>query len=448
MNSFGGRSQFKDELIAQAINLRSKGKFANRNSLKRSGFTSLSWLVESPCLKSRFLDFAKIIDIPPDIVYVQDLFFESFSGTHYQSVVERVLQALPVSADLSDWWRTFFLSIMQDKTWSPIRHDVCASQRRLYEQVIELYESENRDLTEWLRLESEARAHANDARTYCKQWSGKKSDPYVQRVLSYDFSIAWLVARACAAITRPSPWWARAVTNRFVDTALANLIELENAPVSEALESIGLNCFPELFEIFLDSLSMFKSCEGEATQRSFSKNSCSVKMSVTDSLASVMTEGEFWTLIDQSRVGIDDQLPKLQDALERLGEEQLLAFDFRFQEAICAAYRWDLWGAAYIINGGCSDDGFDYFLGWLVLQGRKYYEAALRNPNNAGKNASPGDMAECEEVWYVAEQAYEKLTQQADFEDRKAVVELRLVGTPCESDQIYKLFPKLTRKFT
>ena len=35
------------------------------------------------------------------------------------------------------------------------------------------------------------------------------------------------------------------------------------------------------------------------------------------------------------------------------------------------SYRWDLWGAAYLANGGCSDDGFDYFRGWLIGQGRK-----------------------------------------------------------------------------
>jgi hypothetical protein len=31
----------------------------------------------------------------------------------------------------------------------------------------------------------------------------------------------------------------------------------------------------------------------------------------------------------------------------------------------------DQWGAAYLANGGCSDDGFDYFRGWLIGQGRK-----------------------------------------------------------------------------
>lgn len=33
-----------------------------------------------------------------------------------------------------------------------------------------------------------------------------------------------------------------------------------------------------------------------------------------------------------------------------------------------------LWAAAYLINGGCSDDGFDYFRGWLIAQGRTVFE--------------------------------------------------------------------------
>lgn len=30
--------------------------------------------------------------------------------------------------------------------------------------------------------------------------------------------------------------------------------------------------------------------------------------------------------------------------------------------------------------GGCSDDGFDYFLGWLVAQGKEVYHSTLENP--------------------------------------------------------------------
>lgn len=38
------------------------------------------------------------------------------------------------------------------------------------------------------------------------------------------------------------------------------------------------------------------------------------------------------------------------------------------------SYRNPLWAAAYVINGGCSDDGFDYFRGWLIVQGHEVYE--------------------------------------------------------------------------
>jgi Protein of unknown function (DUF4240) len=34
------------------------------------------------------------------------------------------------------------------------------------------------------------------------------------------------------------------------------------------------------------------------------------------------------------------------------------------------------------MNGSASDDGFDYFRGWLISQGRKIFEAALENPDS------------------------------------------------------------------
>jgi Protein of unknown function (DUF4240) len=45
-------------------------------------------------------------------------------------------------------------------------------------------------------------------------------------------------------------------------------------------------------------------------------------------------------------------------------------------------YRLALWGAAYLINGGCSDDGFDYFRGWLLSQGHATWQAALADPDS------------------------------------------------------------------
>jgi Protein of unknown function (DUF4240) len=46
------------------------------------------------------------------------------------------------------------------------------------------------------------------------------------------------------------------------------------------------------------------------------------------------------------------------------------------------SYLANLWGTAFLMNGGASDDGFDYFRGWLISQGRKVFEAALENPDS------------------------------------------------------------------
>jgi hypothetical protein len=55
------------------------------------------------------------------------------------------------------------------------------------------------------------------------------------------------------------------------------------------------------------------------------------------------------------------------------------------------AYDWNLWGAAYLINGGCSDDGFHYFCNWLTLKGRDVFQAALTNPDTLADVVDPDD---------------------------------------------------------
>ena len=46
------------------------------------------------------------------------------------------------------------------------------------------------------------------------------------------------------------------------------------------------------------------------------------------------------------------------------------------------SYRSSLWAAVYVINGGCSHDGFDYFRGWLMLQGRETFGQAVADPGS------------------------------------------------------------------
>jgi hypothetical protein len=81
----------------------------------------------------------------------------------------------------------------------------------------------------------------------------------------------------------------------------------------------------------------------------------------------------FWDIIDQSRgtrkkINHKRQIKNLSKILSLLTPDEILQFDNTFHLLLKQSYTWDLWGAAFIINGGCSDDTFDYFRSWLIGQ--------------------------------------------------------------------------------
>jgi len=83
-----------------------------------------------------------------------------------------------------------------------------------------------------------------------------------------------------------------------------------------------------------------------------------------------------------------------------------------------ALYRYDLWAAAYLIGGGCSDDGFIDFRAGLIAQGRDWYQKAAASPDSlAGHPAVAGARhPRCgsplfyEEVNYAASYAFERVS--------------------------------------
>ena len=73
------------------------------------------------------------------------------------------------------------------------------------------------------------------------------------------------------------------------------------------------------------------------------------------------------------------------------------------------SYRIELWGAAYLLNGGCSDDCFEYFRGWLITQGRAVYEAVLADPDSLADVDNLTDV-ECEQATHMTADAYRMAT--------------------------------------
>ncbi len=163
-----------------------------------------------------------------------------------------------------------------------------------------------------------------------------------------------------------------------------------------------------------------------------------------------MDEKAFWELIESSRAESDGDVDALLEVLrERLAElpsERIVAFDRIFGVLHAGAYRWDLWAAAYVIQGGCSDDRFMDFRSGLIGLGRDVYYAALSDPESLA--ALPGEAEEIavEELTYVASEAYEAATGE-ELPDRESSGPSEPIGEPWDEATVGQKYPKLAKRF-
>jgi Protein of unknown function (DUF4240) len=99
--------------------------------------------------------------------------------------------------------------------------------------------------------------------------------------------------------------------------------------------------------------------------------------------------------------------------LEKYEPAQIIMWNHIFDRLAARAYTVDLWGAAYIINGGASDDGFYYFRCWLIGMGRAVYEAAIEDPDSLADAVVPKIDAEAE-IYAAAHKAWLGVTGRPD----------------------------------
>ena len=163
----------------------------------------------------------------------------------------------------------------------------------------------------------------------------------------------------------------------------------------------------------------------------------------------------FWRIIGQVRsASRDDQdfLRRMGARLDTLKPEELVEFNRHLLKMLAQSYSWELWGAAWLINDGCADDCFDYFLGWLISRGRQTFEKALEDPDALASLAAakravvrafeaflqmPGETYEIKTGEEIPDTAYEgaalpKLENRWDFEDNA---------------EMAKRYPKLFAKY-
>ncbi|WP_192930878.1 DUF4240 domain-containing protein [Deinococcus sp. AJ005] len=154
---------------------------------------------------------------------------------------------------------------------------------------------------------------------------------------------------------------------------------------------------------------------------------------------------EFWPLMDSARLEAGGNLARQTELLERqlaeLSPAQIEAFQHLLDVEMDKANTWEVWAAAYIINGGASDDGFDYFRGWLVMQGEEVFNAVLANIESlATYEGARFEEAEWEDVLYLPARVFEQKTgrhlgiSQLSSETR---------GDAWDEDELAEKYPRL-----
>ncbi len=179
-------------------------------------------------------------------------------------------------------------------------------------------------------------------------------------------------------------------------------------------------------------------------------------------IATALSEADFWDLIATARKKAkdDDQLAdELVKLLSKESEEKILAFGRIFEVLHNRSYKSDLWCTAYVASGGCSDDGFDYFRGWLIGRGKDVFYGAMSNPDSLLKEfeslKKQDGIPENEMMLGVASSAYEEKTGKDDYYDELEKLagetepreELNMDWSEDDEDSMSKICPKVFQKF-
>jgi hypothetical protein len=127
-----------------------------------------------------------------------------------------------------------------------------------------------------------------------------------------------------------------------------------------------------------------------------------------------LNEDLFWDIVEKSLKNTNnqnDQENLLIKEIEKLSPKQIVGFRLFTDKLLYDSYKADIWCAAYLIEGGCSDDSFEYFRCWLISRGRKTYHETMINPDYLIKELKSGDeFYEFEGFWFVALSAFRNKT--------------------------------------
>jgi hypothetical protein len=163
-----------------------------------------------------------------------------------------------------------------------------------------------------------------------------------------------------------------------------------------------------------------------------------------------MNRNDFWAIIDSSieADGFDERLQILYDKISELPEADIIVFDKILNDLLNESYKPELFGAVHLMCSGCDDDDFDYFRLWLVAQGKKIYEEAVKHPDSLSVVSLPDELSVYEDFWYIAQDVYEEITgEEIPVDDQNYPDELDIEWDIDDEDEKKDRYPKLFNKY-
>ncbi|GAA1497598.1 DUF4240 domain-containing protein [Paeniglutamicibacter kerguelensis] len=168
-----------------------------------------------------------------------------------------------------------------------------------------------------------------------------------------------------------------------------------------------------------------------------------------------MKNGKFWDIIDRSLEASGGstgrQAVELEEILAAMPPEQIASFNATFVSKNLELYTWELWGAAYVLVGGCLDDCFEYFRNWVVGQGSDYHQAVKRDPQVLadGRLRSDVEIGDAESLAYTGADAYLRSSGGRELyedypESPSTIAGEEPWGTAWDEEEVENLYPGLT----
>ena len=167
----------------------------------------------------------------------------------------------------------------------------------------------------------------------------------------------------------------------------------------------------------------------------------------------LMTEDIFWQIIKEAgspdRCSPDDQCERITASLSGRSLKELIEFENIRHQLLLKSYTWPMIKACFVTLSYVSDDVFEDFRHWVILNGRRRFYETIANPDAIAEYAQVEDPVEeisGEPLLFVCENAWD-----GDVEEIEAEVDLPddpdIVDEWPPKEQLQAEFPALFARF-